>query len=526
MSTSCDTELSAVKCKICMEPFNLAERYPVTLECCHTLCRQCALELGSEPGVVECPFDRTASKVRLPLGPASFKQNFVMAEVIEELTQDDQVLTERRGGCSRSAQWYCADCNRAMCKDCSDIVHAFVEDHNLVPFAQREEAIFAKPVCLLCKMLEHEDHEVGLLQGVAEQMRARLRDLCALAKTRLAGTNEVLGRSHPGQTVEEAQEKINRIFAEMASLLEARRRTIVDQLQAQAPAKVNEVEAANRKAREQETCLREVIEFAEGLVRQPQSELVEWFPKAEAQLKVLRARRVSRATGVLRVCVCVFVPRRSGRLMRVCVPASVVLVSLVAPIVPEQLSVSVQAAPESLEQLLRTMSGFQIATSNVPSAPVPVSQREWVVSPKKKVAQPQAAPPTPVTPQPKVGAPAPVTGLFAPPLPPPFRRSQWWHPPVRVSAKSTKTADETLLGGFFGEDETRLMQARHHPSPPEHHLVTDEYHSEIVDYLCFYLAEVGSLVPADPAGQHHQCCLTIELTTVMVVSIMPYALLF
>ena len=72
--------MEEIVCDICFEEFNDGHHLPVQLNCGHTFCKSCLLDVKSRHSVLECPHDRTVETREVPHIP----RNYLVLDMISQ----------------------------------------------------------------------------------------------------------------------------------------------------------------------------------------------------------------------------------------------------------------------------------------------------------------------------------------------------------------------------------------------------------------------------------------------------------
>ena len=128
MAASFVPNFDALNCALCLK--DMTERTPRALDCLHTFCECCLLELPvtmvTQAHFLQCPTCKTFT--RLPQdGVAGLKVNFILAEIGNQLKVQRMTLCEQKaaktlpGSCTdhqKELMYFCTECCLVLCEDC------------------------------------------------------------------------------------------------------------------------------------------------------------------------------------------------------------------------------------------------------------------------------------------------------------------------------------------------------------------------------------------------------------------------
>ena len=128
MAASLVSNFDALICALCSQ--NMTERTPRALDCLHTFCECCLINLPvrtmvTQARYLQCPTCKSCTKLHPHQGVSGLKLNFILTEIGNQLNLQGMTLRARNTStacpCLEHQQelvYFCTECCVALCKDC------------------------------------------------------------------------------------------------------------------------------------------------------------------------------------------------------------------------------------------------------------------------------------------------------------------------------------------------------------------------------------------------------------------------
>ena len=298
-----------LECSICLDTYN----DPKTISCLHTFCCQCLeshARASHREGKFRCP--ECQARVDLPEGnrfnslPTSFFHNSLLSLLAVRQSGDGSSIT--CGNCKKKSAdvQYCFDCARFMCPDClnaHEVLRAAFEGHKVMPvkefqtedyeallkrqpycseqYHEREITRFFCPscqscVCLACIVTDHRNHEVILLDKVADDEKGNLMAEAAATRENEKALKDVIRKFEETiykleTNVAIAKRGISQSAEAMITKIREREREAIDSVETTRATRLEKINSAKEKAESLLKQMIQAVEFTQNLVQRSSS---------------------------------------------------------------------------------------------------------------------------------------------------------------------------------------------------------------------------------------------------------------
>ena len=298
-----------VSCSICLDIYN----DPKTISCLHTFCFECLSNHARASHRQEkfpCPECR--AEIDLPDGnrfdslPTSFFHNSLLSLLAVRQIGDGSGITCDHCKKRSSDVYYCFDCARFMCTDCSsahEVLRATFERHKVMPvkdfqvedyeallkrqpfcseqYHEREiTRFFCLPcqscVCQLCIVTDHRNHEVISLDTVAEKEKESIMADAKLTREKEKVLKDVIRKfeetiSLLENNVETAKREVSQAAEQMIANIRECEREAITSLETTRVTRLENINSAKEKAQSLLKQMFQAVEFAQNLVQRSSS---------------------------------------------------------------------------------------------------------------------------------------------------------------------------------------------------------------------------------------------------------------
>ena len=189
-------------CSICTELFDNGEHEAKYLPCLHSYCKSCLKQHAGSKPTFKCP--NCCKEVTLPgKSVDNLPHNFLVESLKEHL--DVLNFSVFCGNCDKEnkAVRFCHDCGCFQCQECVDNhCMKILKHHSLSTLAELQErkskptvrqhckkhplqhlSLYCKedgckvPVCAVCALVNHKDHDLDDLEVVADEVEINMKRL-------------------------------------------------------------------------------------------------------------------------------------------------------------------------------------------------------------------------------------------------------------------------------------------------------------------------------------------------------------
>ena len=299
-----------IECSICLDNFT----EPKTIACLHTFCCECLKKhalMSQRDGEFRCPECQT--QIAIPEGnrfdqlPTSFLHNSLLSLLTVQQSSDGKEITCRLCKKNSAETSYCFDCDKFLCSTCVNAHELFRESafsgHKVTPLKQFQEEdyeaflkrkVFCTEkyhkkeetkfycrvchtcICQTCYGMEHRNHEIELLEKVADDERGKILKGVELVNQKQECCRERIRQceetfANLEANIATAKRQVSQSAEQMIAVIHELERAAINTLEKTRVTRVEKLNAMKTQLRQLEKQIKPAAEFATELAQRSSS---------------------------------------------------------------------------------------------------------------------------------------------------------------------------------------------------------------------------------------------------------------
>ena len=299
-----------IECSICLDNFT----EPKTIACLHTFCCECLKKhalMSQRDGQFRCPECQT--QIAIPEGnrfdqlPTSFLHNSLLSLLTVQQSSDGKEITCRLCKKNSAETSYCFDCDKFLCSTCVNAHELFREStfsgHKVTPVKQFQEEdyeaflkrkVFCAEkyhekeetkfycrvchtcICQTCYSMEHRNHEIELLEKVADDERGKILKGVELVNQKQERCRERIRQceetvANLEANIATAKRQVSQSAEQMIAVIHELERAAINTLEKTRVTRVEKLDAMKTQLGQLQKQIKPAAEFATELAQRSSS---------------------------------------------------------------------------------------------------------------------------------------------------------------------------------------------------------------------------------------------------------------